>query len=134
MSLNPQGETYASTGASGNVFIHSAQITNFGEKLSTLSPGRNKFGMFCTHVCLFLKKQKHIFLLILTLFFFLKKIKCHDRVQMVDGSPCPQKADRSTYMTLNQTLYRSHLLLMPCLSVHSHGLQTPVYVFLIVCS
>jgi WD repeat-containing protein 61 len=49
--LNPRGETYASTGTSGNVFIHSAQTSNFGERLSTLSSGRNKFGMFCAHVC-----------------------------------------------------------------------------------
>ncbi|KAF8805991.1 WD repeat-containing protein 61 [Phlegmacium glaucopus] len=50
VSLNPQGETYASTGTSGNVFIHSAQTSNFGERLSTLSTsGRNKFGMFCAH-------------------------------------------------------------------------------------
>ena len=51
VSLNPRGETYASTGTSKNVFIHSAQTSNFGERLSTLSSGRNKFGMFCAHVC-----------------------------------------------------------------------------------
>ena len=51
VSLNPQGETYASTGTSGNIFIHSAQTSNFGERLSTLSSGQNKFGMFCAHVC-----------------------------------------------------------------------------------
>jgi len=50
VSLNPQGGTYASTGISGNVFIHSAQTSNFGERLSTLhSSGRNRFGMFCAH-------------------------------------------------------------------------------------
>ena len=54
VSLNPQGETYASTGISGNVFIHSAQPSNFGERLSTLPSGRHKFGMFCSHVCFFL--------------------------------------------------------------------------------
>ena len=53
VSLNPQGETYASTGTSGNVFIHSAQTSNFGERLSTLTAGRTKFGMFCAHVRLF---------------------------------------------------------------------------------
>ena len=53
VSLNPQGETYASTGTSGNIFIHSAQTSNFGERLSTLSSGQNKFGMFCAHVRLF---------------------------------------------------------------------------------
>ena len=53
VSLNPQGETYASTGTSGNVSIHSAQTSNFGERLSTLSSGQSKFGMFCVHVCFF---------------------------------------------------------------------------------
>jgi hypothetical protein len=53
VSLNPQGETYASTGTSGNISIHSAQPSNFGERLSTLSSGQNKFGMFCAHVCFF---------------------------------------------------------------------------------
>ncbi|KAF8165934.1 WD repeat-containing protein 61 [Crassisporium funariophilum] len=49
VSLNPRGETYASTGASGNVSIHSAQTENFGDRLSMLPSGRNKFGMFCSH-------------------------------------------------------------------------------------
>jgi len=49
VSLHPQGETYASTGGSGNVSIHSAQPDNFGQRLSTLSSGRQKFGMFCAH-------------------------------------------------------------------------------------
>ena len=53
VSLNPQGETYASTGTSGNISIHSAQPSNFGERLSTLSSGQSKFGMFCAHVCFF---------------------------------------------------------------------------------
>lgn len=50
VSLNPKGETYASCGGSGNVFVHSAQASNFGEILSTLSSGRHKFGMHCSHV------------------------------------------------------------------------------------
>jgi len=50
VSLNPRGDTYASTGGSGNVSIHSAQTDNFGERLSTISSGRNKFGMFCSYV------------------------------------------------------------------------------------
>ncbi|KAG5651490.1 hypothetical protein H0H81_008490 [Sphagnurus paluster] len=49
VSINPQGETYASCGGSGNVFIRSAQPTNFGERLATLSSGRHKFGMHCSH-------------------------------------------------------------------------------------
>ncbi|KAF8967484.1 WD repeat-containing protein 61 [Flammula alnicola] len=49
VSIHPQGETYASTGGSGNVSIHSAQIENFGERVATLSSGRNKFGMFCSY-------------------------------------------------------------------------------------
>ncbi|KAJ7595039.1 WD repeat-containing protein 61 [Mycena floridula] len=49
-SLNPQnGTTYASSGGSGNVTIHSAQPDNFGERISVLSSGRNKFGMHCSH-------------------------------------------------------------------------------------
>ena len=51
VSLHPQGETYASTGSSGNVTIHSASPDNFGQRLSTLTSGRQKFGMFCSHVC-----------------------------------------------------------------------------------
>ncbi|KAF4619728.1 hypothetical protein D9613_004714 [Agrocybe pediades] len=50
VSLNPLGGTYASTGSSGNVTIHSAQIDNFGERQATLPSGRNKFGMFCSYV------------------------------------------------------------------------------------
>jgi WD repeat-containing protein 61 len=50
VSLNPKGETYASTGGSGNVTIHSAQPNDFGERLSSLSSGRNKYGMHCSHV------------------------------------------------------------------------------------
>ncbi|KAL4265100.1 WD40/YVTN repeat-like-containing domain superfamily protein [Pleurotus pulmonarius] len=49
VSLNPKGETYASSGSSGNVTIHSSQPNNFGERLSTLTSGRTKFGMCCSH-------------------------------------------------------------------------------------
>ncbi|KAF5321064.1 hypothetical protein D9619_000132 [Psilocybe cf. subviscida] len=52
VTLNPKGETYASTGGSGNVAIHSAQTDNFGEKVTTLtaaSSGKSKFGMFVAH-------------------------------------------------------------------------------------
>ncbi|KAL0950397.1 hypothetical protein HGRIS_010355 [Hohenbuehelia grisea] len=48
-SLHPNGDTYCSTGSSGNVTVHSAQPNNFGERLSTLSSGRAKFGMRCVH-------------------------------------------------------------------------------------
>ncbi len=54
MSLHPQGENYASTGSSGNVIVHSAEPDNFGQKLSTLISGREKFGMFCAYVGIFL--------------------------------------------------------------------------------
>ena len=64
VSLNPQGETYASTGTSGNVYIHSARLGNFGERLSTLPSGQSKFGMFCAHVCFFF-------------FFFSFNSSCH---------------------------------------------------------
>ncbi|KAF9004277.1 WD repeat-containing protein 61 [Cyathus striatus] len=49
VSLNPKGETYASTGGSGNVWIHSAKSDTFGERLATLPSNRSKFGMFCAH-------------------------------------------------------------------------------------
>ncbi|KAF9463697.1 WD repeat-containing protein 61 [Collybia nuda] len=49
VSLNPKGQTYASCGGSGNVSIRSAEPSNFGTRLSTLSSGRNKFGMYCSH-------------------------------------------------------------------------------------
>ena len=50
VSLNPRGGTYASTGGSGNVTIHSAEPGSFGERRATLTSGRSKFGMFCKHV------------------------------------------------------------------------------------
>ena len=50
VSLNPKGGTYASTGGSGNVTIHSAESASFGERRATLTSGRSKFGMFCKHV------------------------------------------------------------------------------------
>jgi WD repeat-containing protein 61 len=50
VSLNPKGGIYASTGGSGNVTIHSAELDNFGERHATLTSGRNKFGMQCKHV------------------------------------------------------------------------------------
>ncbi|PPQ92751.1 hypothetical protein CVT25_003860, partial [Psilocybe cyanescens] len=49
VSLHTGGDTYASTGGSGNVLIHSARPDNFGERISTLPSGRNKFGMFCSY-------------------------------------------------------------------------------------
>ncbi|TCD60150.1 hypothetical protein EIP91_010633 [Steccherinum ochraceum] len=49
VSLNPKGGTYASTGGSGNVTIHSAERDSFGERRATLASGRNKFGMSCKY-------------------------------------------------------------------------------------
>ncbi|EAU82660.2 WD repeat-containing protein 61 [Coprinopsis cinerea okayama7 len=49
VSLNPNKETYACSGASGNVTIRSAKTDNFGERLTSFSSGRNKFGMACAH-------------------------------------------------------------------------------------
>ncbi|KZP09957.1 WD repeat-containing protein 61 [Athelia psychrophila] len=49
VSLNPKGGTYASTGGSGSVTIHSAEASNFGERQATLSSGRTKFGMCCKY-------------------------------------------------------------------------------------
>lgn len=55
-----------------------------------------------------------------------------DRALMVDELLCLQKADRFTYSTWKQALYRSHLPLTPCLYVHSHGLQTQMYVLVFI--
>jgi len=49
VSLHPKGGTYASTGGSGNVTIHSAEPQNFGQRQATLTSGRNKHGMKCIH-------------------------------------------------------------------------------------
>ncbi|KAI0000061.1 WD repeat-containing protein 61 [Russula vinacea] len=49
VSLNPKGGTYAATGGSGNVTIHSAEPETFGERRTTMSSGRGKFGMRCSH-------------------------------------------------------------------------------------
>ncbi|KAI0360565.1 WD repeat-containing protein 61 [Trametes cingulata] len=49
VSLNPKGGSYASTGGSGNVTIHSAEPGSFGERRATLTSGRSKFGMYCKH-------------------------------------------------------------------------------------
>ncbi len=50
VSLNPKGGTYAATGGSGNVTIHSAEPETFGERRTALPSGRGKFGMRCNHV------------------------------------------------------------------------------------
>jgi hypothetical protein len=50
VSLNPKGGTYAATGGSGNVTIHSAEPETFGEQRTILQSGRGKFGMRCSHV------------------------------------------------------------------------------------
>ncbi|CDO75008.1 hypothetical protein BN946_scf184965.g10 [Trametes cinnabarina] len=49
VSLNPKGGTYASTGGSSNVTIHSAEPGSFGERRATLTSGRSKFGLYCKH-------------------------------------------------------------------------------------
>lgn len=49
VSLSPNCQTYASSGASGNVAIHSANSEIFGQRLSSLPSGRSKFGLHCTH-------------------------------------------------------------------------------------
>ncbi|TFY53018.1 hypothetical protein EVJ58_g9685 [Rhodofomes roseus] len=49
VSLSPNSQTYASTGGSGNVTIHSAARDSFGERRATLVSGRSKFGMFCKY-------------------------------------------------------------------------------------
>ncbi|KAJ7094450.1 WD repeat-containing protein 61 [Mycena belliarum] len=49
VSLHPSGETYAATSGAGNVVVYSAQPENFGQRVSSLSTGRSKFGMYCQH-------------------------------------------------------------------------------------
>jgi hypothetical protein len=83
VSLHPNGESYASCGGSGNVFVRSAQPSNFGERLSTLSSGRHKFGMHCSHVCVI------PCVLSTSLTYDIR------RVRMVDASPCHQRQARS---------------------------------------
>lgn len=51
VSLHPDGRTYAATGGAGNVTIHSAETSNFGQQIAKLEAGRSKFGMFTAHVC-----------------------------------------------------------------------------------
>lgn len=50
VSLHPSGETFAATGGSGNIQIHSADPASFGERKTVLPSGRSKFGLFCKHV------------------------------------------------------------------------------------
>ena len=53
VAINPDGNTYASTGSTGLLRIHSAQPGTFGETLESLSPrtdGKNKFGMSLAYV------------------------------------------------------------------------------------
>lgn len=50
VSLHPSGETFAATGGSGNISIHSADPASFGERKTVLPSGRSKFGMCCKYV------------------------------------------------------------------------------------
>lgn len=54
VSLSPSGSTYASAGGHGNITIRSAEPENFGKKVSTAFSGRNKFGMCCSYVRVYL--------------------------------------------------------------------------------
>ncbi|KAG6886691.1 hypothetical protein C0992_002805 [Termitomyces sp. T32_za158] len=49
VSIHPSGQTYASSGGSGRVSIRSARPADFGTRISTLSSGRHKFGLYCSH-------------------------------------------------------------------------------------
>ncbi|KAJ4478644.1 WD repeat-containing protein 61 [Lentinula edodes] len=49
VSLSPSASTYASAGGHGNITIRSAEPENFGQKVSTVFSGRNKFGMCCSY-------------------------------------------------------------------------------------
>lgn len=115
VSLHPQGETYASTGSSGNVFIHSAQPNDFGQRISTLASGRQKFGMFCKHVGIHFKHN-------------LISDSRHSRAQMVARQPCPRKLDKSTSLTQSRALCLQLSRLMQCLFDLWPGLLTPAYV------
>jgi hypothetical protein len=101
VSLNPKGGTYASTGGSGNVTIHSAESSNFGERLETLSSGRNKFGMHCKHVRSLAFKVYRLDSLTGLL----------PRVRMDLGLRYRQRPGKYTYSTSSQALYcrRIHL-------------------------
>lgn len=118
VSLNPQGDTYASTGGSGNVSIHSAQTDNFGERLSTLTSGRNKFGMFCSYVRLYLPLYPNY-----------SETNGLHRAQTVATSPCPRKQGKSTSSTSNQAPCLSHSPPTQCQYVHWPGPLIQTYVF-----
>ncbi|KIY50781.1 WD40 repeat-like protein [Fistulina hepatica ATCC 64428] len=50
VSLHPNRKTYASTGSSGYLTVHSAAPgPEFGKRLSVMHTGRNKFCMHCAH-------------------------------------------------------------------------------------
>ncbi|KAI0337983.1 WD repeat-containing protein 61 [Trametopsis cervina] len=49
VSLHPTGQTFAATGASGSITIHSTDAISFGERKTTLSSGRTRFGMCCKY-------------------------------------------------------------------------------------
>jgi WD40 repeat protein len=71
ISLHPSGISYAASGASGNITIHSADTSTFGDVLSTLSSGRSKFGLACAYV---------------RMSFFIRSFSSHSKAQSPDGT------------------------------------------------
>lgn len=49
VSMHPSGESYASTGNGGTVYVCSTSVDTFGEVQSKLTPTRAKFGMCVKH-------------------------------------------------------------------------------------
>jgi hypothetical protein len=111
VSLNPKGGTYAATGGSGSVSIHSAEPETFGERRTVLPSGRGKFGMRCSHVG------------IVCASFFDKWLKpC--RAPMVLEWHYLLTVARFSYSILPRAPSLPHIHHMPWLSAPCHGLPT----------
>jgi hypothetical protein len=128
VSLNPTGGNYAATGGSGNVLIHSAQPDNFGEHLATLSTGRSKFGMYCTHVgvCRYQCRRSPGRARMKLSTSCIRSLR---RVQTGRESPCLRKRVRYTYSTLNPIPSHQRIHLTQCLYDRSLGLLIARFVF-----
>lgn len=126
VSLNPTGGNYAATGGSGNVTIRSIQPDAFGDHLATLSTGRNKFGMYCLHVCV------HLFQCQSSSSFtgcdLMRLAFDHVRALMVHEWPCPQKVVKYTSSTSNPILSRRRIHLMQCQYARCLGLPIARFV------
>ena len=108
VSLNPRGGTFAATGGSGNVTIHSAEGETFGEQRTTLQSGRGKFGMRCSHVSLPVGQ-------------FPNKLFTLFRAPMALGWHYLLKVARSSYLTSLRALSPPRIRRMPWVSAPCHG-------------